>query len=248
MIEPGFPTLLAHPLLAFALAALALGVGAALLLRGGSGAGPRQPAYWLRLDLLAELLLALGLIGLLVFGGRLALASNQLLREQRLQLAQQRVDEGYRAVSAAECLPAPPPLAARKGAVPSAPPLTPFNPAVAARELCALAQARPGSGAAAVEWQVAAQALRDFGARYPGCVDNVFSRNNDCEATVAAASKLANAVDALGEAMQAARRRGADLLAVTGDGDGGFALLSALLAAAGMAIRIARAAARLRAA
>ena len=240
MIEPGFPTLLAHPVLAFALAVLAMAAAVALLVRGGRGlTGARQAAWWRRLGLLAEVLLALGLIGLTVFAGRITLAANQVQLELRVQTVQRLVGERQREVIAAQCTAAP--AAATRGAVPTAANLTPFNPGVAANELCAIARAQPAPGAALLEWQMAAQSLREFGARYPGCVDNVFSRNNDCESTVGSANRLAATVDALAAAMTAAQRDGATLLAVHGERDWGFALLAAFLAAAALAIRIARA-------
>ena len=240
MIEPGFPTLLAHPSLSFMLAALLIALGAALAVR----AAPRSVlgrVYWERLKFISEVLLALGLIGLAVFAGRITLAADQVLLEQRVQVAQHTVDDRLRDVAAAQCAAAPTP--AGGAAVPTAANLTPFNPGVAARELCAIARARtqaPGI-ASLLDWQSTSHELRAFGARYPGCVDNVFSRNNDCESTVGSASRLAGAVDQLATAMQVARFEGANLLAVHGDRDWGFALAAAFLAAAGMALRIARA-------
>jgi type II secretory pathway pseudopilin PulG len=239
MIEPGFPTLLAHPFLAFALAALALASAVALLVRAERGQpAARREDWWRRLGVLAEVLLALGLIGLTVFAGRITLAASQVQLEQRVQAAQRLVDERRREVISAQCAA---PSSTNPGAVPVAANLTPFNPGVAANELCTVARAQPAPGATVLEWQMAAQALREFGARYPGCVDNVFSRNNDCESTVGSATRLAATVDALAAAMTAAQRDGATLLAVHGERDWGSALLAALLAAAALAIRIARA-------
>jgi len=240
MIEPGFPTLLAHPVLAFALAVLAMAAAVVLLVRSGyTQAAAHRAAWWRRLGLLADVLLALGLIGLTVFAGRITLAANQLQLEQRVQAAHRLVGERQREVIAAQCV--APPAATARGAVPTAANLTPFNPGVAANELCNIARAQPAPGAPVLEWQMAAQALREFGARYPGCVDNVFSRNNDCESTVGAATRLAANADALAAAMTAAQRDGATLLAVYGERDWGFALLAAFLAASALAIRIARA-------
>ncbi|MDB5963207.1 MAG: hypothetical protein JWP59_4501 [Massilia sp.] len=242
MIEPGFPTLLAYPALSFALAALTIGLAALALYRGGRA---RSPSSWRRLNLLSEVLLTVGLIGLAVFAGRVAMSSNQVLLEQRVHAAQAMVDEGLRAVASAQCTAArnEPPI--QRGAVPSSANLTPFNPGVAANELCAIARARPAAGASIVEWQMAARALHDFGARYPGCVDNVFSRNNDCESIVGAASRLAATVDELASSMRVARFEGSNMAEVHGERDWGFALAAAFLAAAGMAIRLARAAADL---
>ena len=240
MIEPGFPTLLAHPALSFGLAILLIGLAALALYRSGRARGP---GWWRPLALLSEVLLTLGLIGLAVFAGRIAMTGNQVLLEQRVQAAQAAVDEGMRAVSTAQCTAAraePTPL--RRGAVPDAANLTPFNPGVAANELCAIARARPAPGGSIVEWQVTAHALHDFGARYPGCVDNVFSRNNDCESIVGAAGRLAAQVDELASSMRVARFEGLNMAAVHGERDWGFALAAAFLAAAGMAVRIARAA------
>lgn len=240
MIEPGFPTLLARPALTVALAALAFGIAAWLMVRGGRARqGERRAAYWRLLAVSSEVLLALGLVGLAIFAGRVTVAANQVVHAQRVQVAQGEVDQRLREIVSAQC------TTAGAGKAPSAANLTPFNPGVAANELCALARARPGVGASVLDWQSAAHELRAFGARYPGCVDNVFSRNNDCESVVGAATALAGAVDQLAGAMEDARMNGAGMLAVQGERDWGFALLSAFLAAAGMAIRIARAVADL---
>jgi hypothetical protein len=122
--------------------------------------------------------------------------------------------------------------------------LSPYSPGVAAGELCAIvrqhAARAPGAGAHTL--QITAAALRDFDQRYPGCVDNVFSRNNDCERTVTAARDYAAAIDAALQATLAQRQTGQQLLAINASGDSGFALAALFLAAAGMAIRIAAAA------
>lgn len=241
MIEPGFPTLLAHPALSFFLAALAIGVAATALVRGGHARADGGDVYWRRLALLSEVLLALALVGLLVFGGRLALLGRLVLLEQTLHQAQASVDERVGAIVTAQCAATTRVAPARRGASASAAQLTPFNPGVAAVDLCALARARPVPGAGVLEWQMAAHALRDFGTRYPGCVDNVFSRNNDCESTVAAAITLAAAMDQVANATQASQRHGATVLAIHHDAGWGYAMLAALLAAAAITIRIARA-------
>lgn len=234
MIEPGFPTLLAHPALSYSLAALAIGLASWLMVRGGRARkGETQALYWRRLALASEVLLALGLTGLAIFAGRVTVASNQVVHAQRVQVAQSVVDERLRAMVKAQC------ISAVAGPGPAN--LTPFNPGVAANELCTLARARPAAGASILDWQTAAHEMRQFGARYPGCIDNVFSRNGECEGTVGSAITLAGDIDVLTTAMQDARIDGAGMLAVQGQRDWSFALLAALLAAAGMAIRIARA-------
>ncbi|WP_426115952.1 hypothetical protein [Massilia sp. PWRC2] len=241
MIEPGFPTLLAHPALSFFLALLAFGVAATALVRGGRARADGGQLYWRRLALLSEVLLALALVGLLVFGGRLARVSDQVLLAQTLLQAQASADERVGAIVKAQCAPPARLASGRRGADPGGAKLTPFNPGVAAVDLCALARARPLPGAGVLEWQMAAHSLRDFGARYPGCVDNVFSRNNDCESTVVAATALAAALDQVAAALQASQRHGATMLAIHADSGPGYAMLAALLAAAAISIRIARA-------
>jgi hypothetical protein len=239
MTEPGLPTLLAHPALAFFLAVLAIGTAAVLLLRAAWRIpAAARPAWWRPLSLLSEVLLALGLIGLGVFGGRIALAADQVLLAGQVASAREAVDARLAQVAADYCTAAPPPAARPKGAA-----LPPFSPNVAARELCDIASSRVHEVGAAslLQWQITGQALREFGARYPGCVDNVFSRNNDCESTVKAANKLSADVDTLAGAMQADRQQGAVLAAVHADRDWGFAVLALFLGGAGMAIRIARA-------
>jgi len=242
MTEPGLPTLLAHPALAYFLAAVAIGAAAILLLR----AAWRIPvaaraAWWRPLSLLSEVLLALGLIGLGVFGGRVTLAANQVLLAGQVASARDAVDARLTQVAADYCAPPPAPAARARSAPGAA--LPPFSPTVAARELCDIASSRVHEVGAAslLQWQITGHALREFGARYPGCVDNVFSRNNDCESTVKAANKLSSEVDALAAAMEAARQQRAVLAAVHEDRDWGFAVLALFLAGAGMAIRIARA-------
>jgi hypothetical protein len=252
MIEPGFPTLLAYPALSLALGALLIGLAALALVRLGR-ARPDAAAtrYWRRLHLLSELLLALGLIGLAVCAGRLTVAADQVLLDERVRSARQAVDERLRAVVAAECVAARPGAGATarradQGAVPDAANLTPYNPGVAANDLCAIARARPGTGAVLLDWQISAHALRQFGARYPGCFDNIFGRHNDCDSTLRAAESTATALEQLVDALAAQQQGGAQMLAVQGRRDWGFALLAALLAGAGMAMRIARAVALLK--
>lgn len=243
MIEPGFPTLLAHPALSCALAALAIGLAAWLMVRGGTARrGERGAVYWRVLTLGSEVLLALGLVGLVIFAGRITVAADQVVHAQRVLVAQTAVDQRVRDIVAAQCVTRP---GASKGSSAAPANLTPFNPGMAANELCALARARPGAEGSVLDWQSAAHELRAFGQRYPGCVDNVFSRNNDCESTVGSATALAGAIDQLTASMQDVRANGAGMLAIQGERDWGFALLAAFLAAAGMAIRIARAVAKL---
>ncbi|MFL6709000.1 MAG: hypothetical protein ACJ8HI_12425 [Massilia sp.] len=238
MTEPGFPTLLAHPVLSFILAMLAIGGAAAVLVRSAQRRGPdAQVAWWRTLSLLSDILLTLGLIGLAVYAGRVTLAANHVLLNEQAVRARDAVDARLLQVTADYCVPAPPPSS--KGAA-----LPPFNPTIAARELCEIARARSQESTATslAQWQITGQALREFGARYPGCVDNVFSRNNDCESTVKAANKLSADVDTLASSLLAAREDGASMTAVHGERDWGFALLALFLAAAGMTIRLARAA------
>ncbi len=242
MTEPGLPTLLAHPALAYFLAVLAIGAAAVLLLRAAWRIPvAARPAWWRPLSLLSEILLALGLIGLGVFGGRITLAADQVLLAGQVSSAREAVDARLTQVASDYCAAPPAPATKLKGATSAA--LPPFSPNVAARELCDIASSRLHDVGAAslLQWQITGQALREFGARYPGCVDNVFSRNNDCESTVKAAKTLSAEVDTLAGAMQAARQQGAVLAAVHADRDWGFAVLAMFLAGAGMAIRIARA-------
>lgn len=239
MTEPGFPTLLAHPVLAFALAILAIGAAAHLALHGArQRSAGAQDRYWRAMGLLAEILLALGLIGLGVYAGRITLAANHVLLTDAATRARDAVDARLLQVTADYCVPAPAP--ASRG--PSQPP---FNPAIAARELCEIARARVNAGTPTLlDWQVTGEALRAFGGRYPGCVENVFSRNNDCESTVNAAGKLGKEVDTLSAAIQAVRADGVAMASVHGERDWGFSLLALFLASAGMAIRLARATAQ----
>ncbi|WP_426196330.1 hypothetical protein [Massilia sp. DWR3-1-1] len=252
MIEPGFPTLLAYPALSLALGALLIGLAALALVRcGRARADAAATRYWRRLHLLSEVLLALGLIGLAVFAGRLTVAADQVLLDERVRSARQEVDVRLRAVIDTECQPARaqaagPARRTERGAVPDSANLTPYNPGVAANDLCAIARARPANGAVLLDWQISAHALRQFGARYPGCFDNIFGRHNDCESTLRAAEDTAAALEQLVQALAAQQQGGAQMLAVQGRRDWGFALLAALLAGAGMAMRIARAAALLK--
>src|SRR5450830_1869005 len=132
MTEPGLPTLLAHPALAYFLAAVTIGAAAILLLR----AAWRIPvaaraAWWRPLSLLSEVLLALGLIGLGVFGGRITLAANQVLLAGQVASARDAVDARLTQVAADYCA-QPPAPAARARSAPGAA-LPPFSPTVAAR-------------------------------------------------------------------------------------------------------------------
>ena len=236
MNPPGFVKLFSSPSMAVLIAAFIV-AGLACLFFSLGHAKPAASAerYWKRLALMAQVCIALGLIGLAVLAGRMKLVADHQVLEERVRVAQAGVGERLRLTVMHTCAP----LQRRPGA--------PYNPAVAKKELCAIARTLTSAGPqpSSADWEAGAQALREFTDKYPGCVPNVFTRHSDCDDTVDVATRLAGDIATMMAAKQAVR--GGDAMAamieVPADGrDWQGLLLAFLIAAIGVSIKCARAA------
>ena len=96
--------------------------------------------------------------------------------------------------------------------------------------------------AADADWEQAEKSLRDFGAKYPGCIPNVFTRHSDCEDTVEAATLIADDIRALETSKQSSRSDEAMAAMLVAPNAWEFLLLAFFIAAIGVAIKCARAA------
>ncbi|MDL2356691.1 MAG: hypothetical protein QFF03_15675 [Pseudomonadota bacterium] len=234
MPPTGYARLFSAPLTACFIAALMVAIGAYLFYRAGKRKAPAAARlYWSRLGLVAEVCVAAGLIGLAVFAGGAKIGADHQLLEQRAALSQANVDERVRLVLLRNCAPAE-----RRGAAP-------YSPAVATNDLCATVRALAAGSAQAVDWEAAELSLRDFGARYPGCISNVFTRHSDCEELVATATRLAGDIGAAQADQRAARSDEAMTMLFEASSGWSLLLLAMLVAAFGVAIKCARAAAQL---
>jgi hypothetical protein len=120
----------------------------------------------------------------------------------------------------------------------------PYNPAVARKDLCAIARSLTSTGTQPLDadWEAAAQSLRDFTGKYPGCVPNVFTRHSDCEDTVVLATRLAGDIAMVTTAKQSARSDQAMAAMLDTPDDWKFLLLAFLMTAIGVSVKCARAA------
>jgi hypothetical protein len=191
--------------------------------------------YWKQLSLVAQVCVAVGLIGLAVFAGRIKLAADHQVLEERVRIAEAAVGERLRLTVLQTCVP----VQRRAGA--------PYNPEVVKKELCALARGLTASGAqpADADQDAAAQSLREFTGKYPGCVSNVFTRHSDCDDTVDAAIRLADAIARVTTAKEFARSDPAMAAMLNSPGGWQWLVLAFLIAAVGVAIKCARAASEL---
>lgn len=227
MTQLGFVRLFSSPSTAFVVSVFLVSVFGYAFFRASRG---KDAVYWKRLALVAEVCVAVGLIGLATFAGRMKISSDHQMLEQRVRMAQSAVDERVRAVTLDNCAPA-----AKRA-------LAPFNPAIVRKELCAVARAYSGANGQAGDWETAQQSLRAFGSRYPGCIPNVFTSHSDCDAPVAAAAKLADEIAALEDSKRAARSDEAMSALLESPDSWEFLLLAFVIAALGVAIKCARAA------
>ncbi|MDB5907831.1 MAG: hypothetical protein JWP34_1945 [Massilia sp.] len=194
---------------------------------GGAKPAPAAERYWKRLSLAAEICIAIGLIGLAAFAGRMKVSADHQVLEQRMHLSQAALGERLRLAIVENCEPG--------GLRPAAP----YNPTVAKQELCAFSRSHVDVTSPALDWVAAEKSLREFPLKYPGCIDNVFTRHSDCEQTVGSAIRLADAIQATGQETRSARY-GEAMEAPDG---WGLLLLAFFIAAIGVSIKCARAAA-----
>lgn len=224
----GFVRLFSSPATAFVVSVILVSAFGYVFFRAGRGKGP---LYWRRLALVAEISVAVGLIGLATFAGRMKISADHQMLEQRVKMAQSAVDERLRIATIENCAPV------RKRA------LAPYNPAVVRKELCAIARAYTRSDAPDGDWELAERSLREFGSRYPGCIPNVFTSHSDCGVTVATAGTIADEISLLVESKRAARNDEAMSAVLESPSAWEFLLLAFVIAAIGVAIKCARAAA-----
>ncbi|GGE73088.1 hypothetical protein [Massilia psychrophila] len=240
MRPPDFARLFYSPSMAFLIAAFIV-VGLACLFFSIGYGKPDASAerYWKKLSLLAHMSVGVGLIGLAVFAGRIKLVTDHQVLEGRVRVAEAAVGERLRLTVLQTCAP----VLRRAGA--------PYNPAVAKKELCAIARSLTSIGAASpleIDWEAAAPSLRSFSGKYPGCVPNVFTRHSDCDDTVIVATRLAGDIAMVTAAKQSARTDEAMAAMIEAPDDRHewlLLLLAFLIAAVGVSIKCARAASEL---
>jgi hypothetical protein len=103
----GFVRLFSSPLLAFIMSAVivaACGYAFYRSARGKPAAGAAR--YWTVLSFAAEICVAVGLIGLATFAGRLKVSADHHLLEERVRISQAAVDERFRLAALENCAPA----------------------------------------------------------------------------------------------------------------------------------------------
>lgn len=229
MTPLGFVRLFSSPLLAFVLAAILVCACGYAVYRGARAA-QSAARYWKLASFVAEVCLAVGLIGLAIFAGRMKVGADHQLIEERVRISQAVVDERLRLAALDNCAPAERRLA-------------PYNPSIAKKDLCAIVRPLVGAVTPDADWQAAERTLRDFGGKYPGCVDNVFTRHSDCGDTVTLAGRLADAIGELEQTKEASRNDEAMSLMLAAPSSWGFMLFAFLVAAIGVSVKCARAAA-----
>jgi hypothetical protein len=226
-----FVRLFSSPATAFVIMACIVAGFACLFFSIGHGR-PAAAAnhYWTRMSFIAEMCVGVGLIGLALFAGRMKLSADHQLLEERVRATEAAVAGRLGVTVLQACTPAQ----RRAGA--------PFNPAVASKELCAIARTLSAREASDADWTSGEQSLRDFASKYPGCVPNVFSRHSDCEDTVVVATHLADHIAAVRAAKLSARSDEAMAALLEAPNGWQFLLLAYLIAALGVGIKCARAA------
>lgn len=224
--------LFAAPWMAFFATAAIVSAFGYLFYRIGNS---RKPAgaerYWRLVSLLGELCLAVGLVGLATFAGRMTVSADHQILQERVLRSQSAVGENLRLAIVRNCAPA-----GRQA-------LEPYSPAVARKELCAIAREYVDVHAADADWVMAEKSLREFGTKYPGCIPNVFTRHSDCDETVEEAVRIADEVGVLEQDRRTSRGDEAMSAMLEAPGSGAFMLLAFLIAAIGVSIKCARAAA-----
>ncbi|HEU4376213.1 MAG TPA: hypothetical protein VFS02_22160 [Telluria sp.] len=231
MTHLGFVRLFSAPLTAFLVSAIIVSACGYLFYRTGTAKRAAAAAnYWKLLALASEICVAVGLIGLATFAGRMKISADHQILDERVRMAETTVGEHLRLAALENCAPA-----GRRA-------LAPYNPGVAKKELCAISTAYAGASPSA-DWETAGRSLREFSSKYPGCVENVFTRHSDCSETVAAATQLADDIDALEAAKRVSRNDEAMSAILEKPNSWKFLLLAFFIAAIGVSIKCARAAA-----
>jgi hypothetical protein len=227
----GFVRLFSAPFMAFVISVIIVSGFGYLFYRIGSKQNPSASGrYWKLLALLAEICVAVGLIGLATFAGRMKVGADHQDLEVQVHRSRTTVGESLRLAILHNCAPT-----GRSA-------LEPFSPSVAKKELCAIARNDIGVYAAGVDWALAEKTLRAFGASYPGCIPNVFTRHSDCDDTVAEAIRIADEIDQMEQNKLASHNDEAMAAMLEAPNAWGFMLLAFFVAAIGVAIKCARAA------
>jgi hypothetical protein len=228
----GFVRLFSAPFTAFVVSAIIVSAIGYLLFRfGKSQRADAAARYWKLLALLAEICVAVGLIGLATFAGRMKISADHQNLEELVHRSQTTVDDSFRMAILHNCAPD------------GTRALEPFNPSVAKKDLCAIAREYSGVPAADANWGAAEKSLRAFDANYPGCIPNVFTRHSDCDNTVAEALRIADEIALMELNKRTSRNDEAMAAMLEAPNAWGFMLLAFFVAAIGVAIKCARAAA-----
>ena len=227
----GFVRLFSAPFTAFIISAIIVSGFGYLFYRIGNDKQDRAAArYWKLLTLLAEVCVAVGLIGLATFAGRLKISADHQNLEELVHRSQSAVGESFRLAILNNCAPT-----GRRA-------LEPYSPTVAMKELCAISRTYIGVYAADADWVMAEKSLRAFRTNYPGCIPNVFTRHSDCEDTVEEATRVADEIQAMEQNKRTSRSDEAMASMLQAPNAWGFMLLAFFVAAIGVAIKCARAA------
>jgi hypothetical protein len=229
MSDPSAAILFSSPLQAFCISVVMVaGFGYVFYRLGTRSKPPAAASHWPLLALVAEVCVAVGLIGLATFAGRMKIGADHQHLQQQVQRSQSALGASLRQAVVHNCAPA-----GRRAQAP-------FSPAVASKDLCAIASAHTGLYAAEADWDLAESSLREFAVKYPGCIPNVFTRHSDCDATVEEAIRIAAQIRALQQHRRAYEQA---VSAMPAAPDGwGLLLLAFFVAAIGIAIKCARAA------
>jgi hypothetical protein len=227
----GFVRLFSAPMTAFVISAIIVsGFGYLFYRIGNDRHGTGADHYWKMLTFIGEICVAVGLIGLATFAGRMKISADHQNLEEMVHRSQQDVGEHFRLAVLNNCEPA------GRAA------LKPYSPALAKKELCAISRANIAVYAADADWGMAERSLREFPDKYPGCVENIFSRHSDCAETVESAAQIADQIRIMEMHKRASRSDEAMAALLAGPNAWGFLLLAFFIAAIGVSIKCARAA------
>ena len=227
----GFVRLFSAPFTAFLISAIiVLGFGYLFYRIGNDKKPPAAARYWKLLALVAEVCVAVGLIGLATFAGRMKISADHQNLEELVHRSQSAVGESFRLAVLNNCAPT-----GRRA-------VEPWSPSVAKKELCAISRTYIGVYAADADWPAAEKSLREFSTKYPGCIPNVFTRHSDCEDTVSEATRIAGEIQVMEQNKRASQSDEAMAAMLEAPNAWGLMLLAFFIAAIGVAIKCARAA------
>lgn len=124
MTHLGLVRLFSEPMMAFLVSAVIVSACGYLFYRIGAKKQPAAAAsYWKLLALASEICVAVGLIGLATFAGRMKISADHQILDERVRVSQAAVGEHLRLAALNNCAPA-----GRRA-------LAPYNPGVAKKEL-----------------------------------------------------------------------------------------------------------------